>query len=184
MILIVETARELMEALTKEIQTLEDELKVQDTLQEAKKQLEAVSQELESFNLYLIKRKTDKLRKDTRWFSRERAYPYRSEKYYQSQHQNGPEQDRQFWTSKKIVTFSNTSESDGDGKSNQFDQYHNRTRQMRDRTAPTIFYREEERTGPDSGISREGDITIQTTLNMYYRHEDNNNGGIECNSSI
>ncbi|KAJ1170902.1 hypothetical protein NDU88_002773 [Pleurodeles waltl] len=114
MILIVETARELMEVLLKEIQTLEDELKTQDSLQEAKKQMEAINQELESFNLYLIKRKTDKLRKDIRWFSKERAYPYLSEKYYQNQQQNVPEQDRQFWTNTFFFTFSDTSESEGE----------------------------------------------------------------------
>ncbi|KAJ1179614.1 hypothetical protein NDU88_004848 [Pleurodeles waltl] len=123
MILIVETARELMEALMKEIQSLEDELKTQDSLQEAKKQIEAINQELESFNLYLVKRKTDKLRKDIRWFTKERAYPYLSEKYYVNQQQNVPEQDRQFWTNKKIVTFSDTPESEGEGNSNQFEQY-------------------------------------------------------------
>ncbi|KAJ1203428.1 hypothetical protein NDU88_007214 [Pleurodeles waltl] len=93
MILIVETARELMEVLMKEIQSLEDELKTQDSLQEAKKQIEAINQELESINLYLVKRKTDKLRKDIRWFTKERAYPYLSDKYYTNQQQNVPEQD-------------------------------------------------------------------------------------------
>ncbi|KAJ1172652.1 hypothetical protein NDU88_004496 [Pleurodeles waltl] len=63
MILIIETAKELMETLMKEIQALEEELKKQDSVQEVKKQLEIINQELESFNLYLVKRKTDKLRK-------------------------------------------------------------------------------------------------------------------------
>ncbi|KAJ1115073.1 hypothetical protein NDU88_003301 [Pleurodeles waltl] len=114
MILIVETARELMEVLMKEIQALEDKLKIQDSLQEAKKQIEAINQELESFNLYLGKRKTDKLRKDIRRLTKERAYPHLSDKYYLNQQQNVPEQDRQFWTNKKIVTFSDTSESEGE----------------------------------------------------------------------
>ncbi|KAJ1200866.1 hypothetical protein NDU88_004687 [Pleurodeles waltl] len=127
MILIVETARELLEVLMKEIQTLEDKLKTQDSLQEAKKQIEAINQELESFNLYLVKRKTDKLRKDIGWFTKERAYPYLSAKYYLNQQQNVPEQDRQFWTNKKIVTFSDTSESEGEGNSNQFDQFSGRS---------------------------------------------------------
>ncbi|KAJ1137308.1 hypothetical protein NDU88_003720 [Pleurodeles waltl] len=82
MILIIETARELMETLIKEIQSLEEELKTHDSIQEAKKQLETIEQELESFNSYLIKRKTDKLRKDIRWFTKERAYPYLSDGYY------------------------------------------------------------------------------------------------------
>ncbi|KAJ1214375.1 hypothetical protein NDU88_001994 [Pleurodeles waltl] len=105
MILIIETARELMETLMKEIQSLEEELKTHDSVQEAKKQLETIEQELESFNLYLVKRKTDKLRKDIRWFTKERAYPYLSDGYYANQQRNISEQDRQFWTTKKIVTF-------------------------------------------------------------------------------
>ncbi|KAJ1114843.1 hypothetical protein NDU88_003073 [Pleurodeles waltl] len=96
MILIIETARELMETLMKEIQSLEEELKTHDSVQEAKKQLETIEQELESFNLYLVKRKTDKLRKDIRWFTKERAYPYLSDGYYANQQQNASEQDRQF----------------------------------------------------------------------------------------
>ncbi|KAJ1129706.1 hypothetical protein NDU88_008072 [Pleurodeles waltl] len=131
MILLVETVRKLMELLMKEIQTVEDDLKIQDSLSEAEKQIEAINQELESFNLCLIKRKTDKLRKDIRWFSEEQAYPYLTEKYYQNQQQNVPEQDHQFWTSKKIVTFSDTSESEGEGNSNQFDQYGNRIRRKK-----------------------------------------------------
>ncbi|KAJ1202135.1 hypothetical protein NDU88_005936 [Pleurodeles waltl] len=123
MILIIETARELMETLMKEIQSLEEELKTQDSVQEAKKQIETINQELESFNLYLVKRKIDKLRKDIRWFTKERAYPYLSDRYYANQQQNASEQDRQFWTTKKIVTFSVTSESEGEGTSNQFEQY-------------------------------------------------------------
>ncbi|KAJ1164219.1 hypothetical protein NDU88_004664 [Pleurodeles waltl] len=123
MILIIETARELMETLMKEIQSLEEELKTQDSVQEAKKQIETINQELESFNLYLVKRKTDKLRKDIRWFTKERAYPYLSDRYYANQQQNASEQDRQFWTTKKIVTFSDTSESEGEGTSNQLFRY-------------------------------------------------------------
>ncbi|KAJ1121788.1 hypothetical protein NDU88_000307 [Pleurodeles waltl] len=94
MILIIETVKELMETLMKEIQALEEELKKQDSVQEVKKQLEIINQELESFNLYLVKRKTDKLRKDIRWFTKERAYPYLSDRYYANQQQNVP--DRQF----------------------------------------------------------------------------------------
>ncbi|KAJ1171137.1 hypothetical protein NDU88_003008 [Pleurodeles waltl] len=123
MILIIETAKELMETLMKEIQALEEELKKQDSVQEVKKQLEIINQELESFNLYLVKRKTDKLRKDIRWFTKERAYPYLSDRYYANQQLNVPDQDRQFWMNKKIVTFSDTSESEGEGTSNQFEQY-------------------------------------------------------------
>ncbi|KAJ1088308.1 hypothetical protein NDU88_001466 [Pleurodeles waltl] len=123
MILIIETARELMETLMKEIQSLEEELKKQDSVQEAKKQIETINQEVESFNLYLVKRKTDKLRKDIRWFTKERAYPYLSDRYYANQQQNVPDQERQFWTNKKIVTFSDTSESEGEGTSNQFFDY-------------------------------------------------------------
>ncbi|KAJ1176906.1 hypothetical protein NDU88_002173 [Pleurodeles waltl] len=123
MILIIETARELMETLMQEIQSLEEELKTHDSVQEAKKQLETIEQELESFNLYLVKRKTDKLRKDIRWFTKERAYPYLSDGYYANQQRNASEQDRQFWTTKKIVTFSDTSESEGEGTLNQSEQY-------------------------------------------------------------
>ncbi|KAJ1139148.1 hypothetical protein NDU88_005525, partial [Pleurodeles waltl] len=87
MILIVETARELIEILATEVQTLEDELKTQDSVQEVKKKLEIVNQELDSFDAYLIKRKTDELRKDIRWFTQEEAYPYLADKYYQNYNQ-------------------------------------------------------------------------------------------------
>ncbi|KAJ1189771.1 hypothetical protein NDU88_006513 [Pleurodeles waltl] len=127
MILIVETARELIETLAIEIQTLEEELKNQDSVLEAKKQLEMVNQELDSFDAYLTKRKSDKLRKDIRWFTQEKAYPYLSDKYYQNYNQTGQSADRQFWTSKKIVTFSDTSESEVEGTSDRLEQSDNRS---------------------------------------------------------
>ncbi|KAJ1137901.1 hypothetical protein NDU88_004297 [Pleurodeles waltl] len=127
MILIVETARELIETLATEIQTLEEDLKNQDSVLEAKKQLEMVNQELDSFDAYLTKRKSDKLRVDIRWFTQEKAYPYLSDKYYQNYNQTGQSSDRRFWTSKKIVTFSDTSESEGEGTSNRLEQSDNRS---------------------------------------------------------
>ncbi|KAJ1131453.1 hypothetical protein NDU88_009790 [Pleurodeles waltl] len=82
MLLIIETAREIVLALFTEIEEFEAKLKQSTTLEEAKKKLEEINTDFESFNQYLSKRKTDKLKKDIMYFTLERTYPYLAEQYY------------------------------------------------------------------------------------------------------
>ncbi|KAJ1110732.1 hypothetical protein NDU88_008079 [Pleurodeles waltl] len=74
--------RGLPDSRCRETEEIEEKLKQTNTLEEAKKKLEEVSIEFESFDQYQVKRKTEKLKKDIRYFTVERTYPYVSEGYY------------------------------------------------------------------------------------------------------
>ncbi|KAJ1082448.1 hypothetical protein NDU88_002616 [Pleurodeles waltl] len=76
MMLIVETAREMISSLESEITALEIKIKQKGTIEETKILLEKIEAEIDTYHEYLIKRKTDKLRKDLRLFSQERVYSY------------------------------------------------------------------------------------------------------------
>ncbi|KAJ1158124.1 hypothetical protein NDU88_010818 [Pleurodeles waltl] len=83
MILIVETAKEVVVVLNQEMLELEEKLRCMNKLEEAKKKLEEINAELHDFEDYWMKKKTDKLKKDTRWYTQEKAYLYLISNYYQ-----------------------------------------------------------------------------------------------------
>ncbi|XP_078521676.1 uncharacterized protein LOC144790912 [Lissotriton helveticus] len=64
MMLIIETAREVLSILAKEIEELEEKLKKDNSVYLGKKKLEEISLEIDSFAEYLLKRKMEKFRKD------------------------------------------------------------------------------------------------------------------------
>ncbi|XP_078503741.1 uncharacterized protein LOC144762432 [Lissotriton helveticus] len=119
MMLIVETAKEVLAELIQEILELENQIKSSTVITDIKKKLEEVESELNSYSEYLIKRKMDKLQKDIRYFSRENVYPYLRDNFYEQTDQFGQEMGDSHFDprQKKVTTFSNTSDS---GSSSRF----------------------------------------------------------------
>lgn len=122
MLLIIETAQAIIIIEREEIETLEKQLNESTALEDAKKILDEIKEDISGYQEYMINKKTNKLRKDTANYKNESVYPYIQKGYYDQPaptEYNGKQfnynRNRYF---RKNVTFSdtsyNSSESDGE----------------------------------------------------------------------
>lgn len=114
MVLGVETAIEHAKIELQEIEALEKELLGGDGVTEAKVLLDKLNKTVAEFNTFELKKKADKVTKDFKFFTKEKAYPYLREDFYNT---GGPQNRQNTWGRFKRnqpVTFSESSGSSDD----------------------------------------------------------------------
>ncbi|KAJ1150651.1 hypothetical protein NDU88_003441 [Pleurodeles waltl] len=89
MLLIIETAQGVVLIERQEIEELEKALKESMALDNAKKCLEEINQDVDGYREYLINKKSVKLRKYINRFSYELVYPYLQKDFYQNKKDQG-----------------------------------------------------------------------------------------------
>ncbi|KAJ1176687.1 hypothetical protein NDU88_001955 [Pleurodeles waltl] len=122
MLLIIEIAQGMVIIEKQEIEDLEKALKESMALENAKKCLEEINQDVDGYRDYLMNKKSVKLRKDINRFNYKLVYPYRQKDFHQSKKdQGGDMTPGRRWMApkaggKKYVTFS---ESSGSGSEDE-----------------------------------------------------------------
>lgn len=123
LILIIETAQEVIILERQQIEELEAALGQNTAVDDAKKKLEELAQDIEGYHDYQTNRKSTKLKKDIDNFSAELVYPFLQKDYYttrKDQRWEKPQQTRQIYSrgGNRRITFSETSGSSEDEEQN------------------------------------------------------------------